>query len=251
MKFLFLILLFTSMAQAQVLKKNEAGDFTITKSPFKVSEILADYAKLEGFNLSVAYDFEDASFNTQGVMTIKKDQIENYVSMLLSQSGNAVIRMPDTHYLKVISARDTRYTTGPVYNHLKEIPKNDNQAQFSYNLKHVDASYLSRNLRPFLGRYGRIIDVKNSNTLHITDTGNNLRKLVEIALLLDTEAFKKSTEEIKTINEKHKQHLKKEKSLLDVLTQNTGLFIIAFFLMGLIIGFGSRGYMMKKVEGGW
>lgn len=251
MKFLILTLLFSGLLQAEVLKKNADGDFIVTKSPFKVSEMLADYARIEGLNLSVAHDFEDASFVSQGTMAIKQAQMENYLTVLLSQSGNATIRMPGTQYLNVVSARDTRYVTSPVYSKVTDIPNNDHQGQFSYKLQHVEAAYLSRNLRPFIGRYGRIIDMKNANTIYITDSGNNLRKIAEMILLLDTEAFKKSAEEVKAINEKHKQHIKHEKSVLDVFTENSGLFIAAFFLIGLIIGFGSRGYMMKKVEGGW
>jgi general secretion pathway protein D len=251
MKTIFLFLILITSLHAEVLKRNTEGDFTLNSSSFKISEVLSDYAKLMNYNLSVSSDFQDEKFTVQGVPMIKKDQIENYISVLLSQSGNAVIRMPNSNYLKVISGRDIRYTPLPIYKTLDEIPKNENQAQFSHALKYIDSSELSRNMRPFLSRYGRIIDIKHANAINITDTGTNLRKMAQIALHLDTEEFKKSQKEIEDINEKHKQSLKPEKSLIEILTQNSGMFIFIFFLIGLIFGFGTRGYMMKKVEGGW
>lgn len=248
--FITLLLLSTSL-HAAVLTRNPEGDFALNKTSFKMSEVLADYATLMNYNLSVSSEFQDEVFTVQGLPQVKKDQMENYISILLSQSGNAVVRMPDSNFMQVISARDIRYTPLPIYKSRNDIPKNDNQAQFSYTLKHIDASEMSRNMRPFMSRYGRIIDIKHANALHITDTGNNLRKLADIVLSLDTEEFKKDQNAIQEINEKHKQALKPEKSLFEILTANQGIFIAVFFLMGIILGFGTRGYMMKKVEGGW
>ena len=57
--------------------------------------------------------------------------------------------------------------------------------------------------------------------------------------------------EVEEINEKHKKVLKKEKSVFDILTQNNAVFLVLFTLVGLIMGFGIRGYLMKRVEGGW
>jgi general secretion pathway protein D len=251
MKTILILILLISSAQAALLGRNSDGDFVLNKKTFMVSELASDYAKLMDYNLSVDQQFTDESFTVQGATLIKKDRIENYVSLLLSQSGNAVIHRPDSRFMQVISARDIRYTTLPVFRTLEEIPQNDNHVQFSYGLKHMDSSELSRNMRPFLSRYGRIIDIKSSNSIHITDTGNNVIRMVQILLKLDTPEYAKSKKEMEEINEKHKKTFKKSKSFFEILTENEVIFILVFFLMGSIIGFGSRGYMMKKVEGGW
>lgn len=251
MRILFVFLLLMTKVSAAVVKHNGDRDFIITQTTFKVSQLLADYAALMNYNLSVTSEFQDEDFTVQGLPVIKKDQMENYVSILLSQSGNAVIRMPDSQFMQVISGRDIRYTAVPIYKSLDEIPKNDNQAQFSYSLKYIDGAEIARNLRPFLSRYGRIIDIKHANAINITDTGNNLKKMANIIINLDTEEFKKSHDEIQEINEKHKQALKKDKSIFEIISSNQIIFISIFFLMGIIFGFSSRGYMMKKIEGGW
>jgi type II secretory pathway component GspD/PulD (secretin) len=251
MRTLIIFLILMTSAYGEVLKRNADGDFILNQQNFKVSQLLADYAALMSYNLSVTSEFQDENFTVQGLPVVKKEQMENYVSILLSQSGNAVIRMPESQFMQVISARDIRFTAVPIYKTLDEIPKNDNQAQFSYSLKYIDGAEVARNMRPFLSRYGRIIDIKHANAINISDSGNNLRKLANIIISLDTEEFQKSRNEIQEINEKHKQALKKEKSFFEIVTSNQIIFIFIFFLMGIIFGFGTRGYMMKKVEGGW
>jgi len=251
MKFILLSLIVSSSLMAEVLKKDAQGDFVLTKNTYKASELLADYAKLEGLNLNVASDFDDETFVSQGNLKIGKDRIESFVSGVVGRSGNTIIRFPDSSQLQVILGSDSRYATLPVYTDVAKIPSNDDYIQFNYTVKHISASELSRNMRPFLSRYGRVIDMESSNSIHFTDTANNTKKMVQILNFLDTEETLKSQKEMNELNEKHKKILTKKKGVWDIVTENNGLFIIAFLLIGVILGFGTRGYMMKKIEGGW
>lgn len=251
MKFLLLSLIVSSSLMAEVLKKDAHGDFVLTKNTYTASELLADYAKLEGLNLNVVSDFDDETFVSQGNLKIGKDRIESFVSGVVGRSGNTIIRFPESSQLQVILGRDSRYATLPVYTDVTKIPSNDDYIQFNYTVKHIAASELSRNMRPFLSRYGRVIDMKSSNSIHFTDTANNTKKMVQILNFLDTEETLKSQKEMDELNEKHKKILTKKKDVWDIVTENNGLFIIAFLLIGVILGFGTRGYMMKKIEGGW
>jgi hypothetical protein len=96
-----------------------------------------------------------------------------------------------------------------------------------------------------------VIDVANAESIHIADNATNVRRLVKLIQILDTEEFVKSKKEIDDLNEKHKKILTKEKSWYEIFSQNNGIFLFVFLLVGLIIGFGTRGYMMKRIEGGW
>lgn len=250
MKTFLLFILLSSSLYAEVLKKNEAGDFILTKNSISASELVTDYARLMGYNMNIATNLKNESFEVQGDLLIPKDQIESYVSSILMASGSAMIRAPQSRFLQVIDDRDVRYTTVPTYTKLEEIPDNVNYAQYSFVLKHIDSSDLARNMRPFMSRYGRIIDVRD-RMVYIIDTGKNLRRIGKIAEAVDTEEFQKSKKEIDSINEKYKQSKIKGKTFFEILTQNQTIFILIFFLMGSIIGFGTRSFVMKKVEGGW
>lgn len=244
------VVLFSTTAQAEVLRQTASGAYQIMKNQFKTSELLSDYARLEGLNLNVASNLDDDTFESYGSMIIPQDQIEAYVSSILKKSSRSMIRKKDSRFVQVIDARDIRYNTVPIYDDYKAVPENDNESQLNLKLKYMDSADLARNMRPFMSRYGRIIDVKKSNTVHIIDIGTNLRRIGQIAETLDTEAYLNDKKEMEKINEKHKK-TKEGKSFLEILSKNEVIFILIFFLIGSIMGFGLRGYQMKRIEGGW
>lgn len=236
---------------ADVLSKNTAGDYVITKSTFKVSELLNDYVKLEKLSLILGDTFKDEEFVAVGNKEIVKDHFKNYLSSLLYQSENTIVMMPDNNLLHVVSNREARYMALPLYKTVEDIPPTYNFVQFTYHLKYIKAEELARNLRPLLSRHGRLIDDLHSNSINISDRGVNIKRMLAFIQYIDTERFAEDRKKADEINEKNVQILKDEKTLFQILTSHQGLFLIAFFLLGGIIGFGWRGYMMKKIEGGW
>lgn len=247
--FIIFSLLLSLTLQAEVLKRNEAGDFVLTRRVFKTSELLTDYGRLLGLNMTIGRSNHDESFEAEGELVVPKDQIESYVSTILLFGGRAMIRQPGSQFVKVIESRDIRYASVPLFKEIEKLPDNDNHAQFSHDLKHINGSEVARNLRPFLSRYGRLIDMKD--TVFVADSGKNIKRIAQIIKTIDTEEYKKSKEEMEEINEKHKKILVTEKTFLEILNQNQIIFIFVFFLFGSIMGFGIRGFMMKKIEGGW
>ncbi len=250
MKLILIWIFLSGLLQASVLEKNGDG-FRLVKNKFKASELLADYSRLRNLNLSVYSDFQDETFEVNGKSKLTTEQVEAYVSKVMYLSDNAMIVEPASPFITVVVARDARYTVLPVISEEKDIPENDNYIQYQFKLSHADPSDLARNMRPFLSRYGRVMDHVHARTVHFLDTGNNVRRMVTISKILDVPEFKESKKEIDEINEKHRKILRKEKSVVDILIENNGVFLIVFLLLGLIIGFGIRGYAMKRIEGGW
>jgi type II secretory pathway component GspD/PulD (secretin) len=250
LKFLILIALMINIASAAVLEKDGEG-FKLLKPVFKASELVEDYARIMNLNMSVAQDFQDETFEIYGKNTLTKDQVEGYVSRVLSISFHTMIVDPAVPFIQVIQSRDARYTTLPVYSDLKALPNNDNFVQFNYRLKFAEPADVARNMRPFLSRYGRVIDVKHAQSIHILDSADNVKRLIAIIQIVDVESYTKDKKEIEEINEKYRKLLKNNKSFLTIMLENNGIFLIVFMVLGLILGFGIRGYMMKRIEGGW
>jgi general secretion pathway protein D len=67
-------------------------------------------------------------------------------------------------------------------------------------LKNVDAAEIARNFRPFMSRYGRIIDLKQTNTIIISDTGTNIHRLEKLIKFLDVPGFEESLQIIPVKN---------------------------------------------------
>lgn len=252
MKTLLLLMALISTSFAAVLEETPEGDYRITKPVVTAGEMLDAYVNLKKLNLSADRDFPyQKSFQVNGLTIIKSSQIDSYVTNLVAQSGMTMVRFPDSNLVKVLNARDIRYETIPVHKKVSAIPKDHSWSQMVYTLKYIEPSQLTRNLRPFLSRYGRIIDEKYSNVIYITEENANLRRLMDIIQFLDTEAYAKNMKETKQLNQKHEQVIGKEKGILEILSSNQIIFLILFFVLGSIIGFGIRGFMMKRIEGGW
>lgn len=247
--FIFILLL-TSVAQAELLKPKASGEVEVLKSSFSALEILEEWAKLRGINLSIDRDFpKKAIFHLRGKKSLKSEELDAYITGVVGQSQFTLVTFPDSKFVKVLNTRDVRYEPLPVYKNMKEVPENHSYAQMVYELKHIDPRDLARNLRPFLSRYGRVID--HSNIIYVADETRNLKRIGKIINFLDTEEYAKSLKQTQELNKKHEKVVKEEKSIIQILSEKEIIFLIIFFIMGSIIGFGARGYLMKRIEGGW
>ena len=102
-------------------------------------------------------------------------------------------------FYKIINARDVRYVPTKIYTG-GYTPDTEAHIMKVMTLRHVDAAEISRNFRPFMSRYGRIIDLKQTNTVIISDTGSNIARLVTLIKFLDVPGFEESLQIIKVKN---------------------------------------------------
>lgn len=251
MKLIALFVLLTQLSFAQTLVRDGNGDYLLKKSSYTVSEILLDYAKLENLNLMILTQVPPELVVSVGENKIKRENIRNFISVLLSQQDLTLAFSEHSNNVKVIDERDVRYNSAQSFEDVTKVPRDHFYYQYQSLLKHIDASEMARNLRPFMSRYGRVIDVPHADGLIIIDTGANIHMIAQMMEKLDTESFAKDQAEVKALNEKHQKIIKKEKAWTEILSNNTIIFILIFLLFGLVIGFGARGFMMKRIEGGW
>lgn len=248
MKLILAYLLVVTNLHAAVFKIN--GDkIEFQDSNFMVSDLVKTYASNQQLNLVFDSDYQDSQIISVGPKTMNKDSLELYISAMLSQNGFGMRTLPETRTLSVFNSRDVRYINTSTFKDLSKVPDTYEHVQFMYELKHIESVELARNLRPFIGRYGRIID--HTNSVMIADTGKNVRRVMKIIQELDSPEYLKSAEEVKELNEKNKTVISKKKPLLEILNENNVIFLLLFSLIGAIIGFGVRGYSMKRIEGGW
>lgn len=114
----------------------------------------------------------------------------NMAGFTLVQSGK---------FYKIINSRDVRYVPTKIYTG-SYTPTTEAHVMKVLALKNVDASEISRNFRPFMSRYGRIIDIKQTNTIIISDTGANIARLEKLIKFLDVPGFEESLQIIPVHN---------------------------------------------------
>ena len=134
---------------------------------------------------------------------IHKKNADLFLSGALNENGYTRIKMKTGEW-KIINVRDVRYSMEDTVEYGKDkIPHNYDYVTASFKLKNKYLTgELTRSFRPFLSRYGRILDVKNANTVIINDTGIGVHKFAKMIKLMDKEL---TPEELKKHEESKKR----------------------------------------------
>ncbi len=172
----------------------------------KILDCLKIYSNLTGKKFLFDKNIKgEISFSDN--LKLTKQNSEVLISEILSMAGLAKAQV-NKNLWKVITARDIRYTpTALIDGYNDEIPQNTDYIQALFKLKNKDIAHeIVRNFRPFMTRYGRILDIKRSNSIIITDTGYNIARLKKLITFLDIPEEPLSSEELKNQEEEEEFH---------------------------------------------
>lgn len=124
---------------------------------------------------------------------------------ILEDAGYTVSKINEKTFM-IIHARDARYNIGEVLEFDKGTDLNvlDNKIGYiliSYQFEDEDfySSDVARNLRPFLSRYARILDV--GNKVLISETATSSKKLIKLIKTLDVKLSNKMKQKIRSQEE--------------------------------------------------
>jgi type II secretory pathway component GspD/PulD (secretin) len=143
---------------------------------------ISDYAKIVKKPLLVDKKTIKGNVNFSIVKPITLDDFNKMFVTVLSSQGITVIE--DEAFLRVISERDIRYTSAKFYTS-DSYPNNDQYILVKHDLKNPLANEITRNMRPFLSRYARIISFNDGHTIILSEKGNNITRIIEIIDNLD------------------------------------------------------------------
>jgi general secretion pathway protein D len=99
-------------------------------------------------------------------------------------------------FYQIVATRDIRYTPTNIYTGAFT-PDTDNYIMKIVPIKHIDVTEIARSFRPFMSRYGRLIDIKQTNTIIVHDTGSNIHRLMKLIKFLDVPGHEESLHIIK------------------------------------------------------
>lgn len=153
-----------------------------------IMEITRHMQKLTGINLILDKAVKGkVSITAPSAITVG-DAWSAYLAAL-DMAGFTLVK--SGAFYKVIQTRDVRYVPTTIYTGAYT-PETEAHVMKIISLKNVDANEISRNFRPFMSRYGRIIDIKQTNTVIIADTGSNISRLEKLIKFLDVPGFEES-----------------------------------------------------------
>lgn len=117
-------------------------------------------------------------------------------AFLTALDVNGFSLIPSGAYIRVARQRDAKDKQIKTYSGPTS-PDNDLYITRVLPLKYISAEEVSRVFRNFMPPNTRIISYDQTNTLIITDTGSNIKKLVDMISLLDVEGFDEGLEVIR------------------------------------------------------
>ncbi len=170
----------------------ESFDFPDTD----IMEITKHMQKLTGINLILDKDVKGKVSIIAPTPITVGDAWKAYLAAL-NMAGYSLIKTGA--FYKVINARDIRYTPTKIYTG-NYTPDTENYLMRVISLKHVSAAEIARNFRPFMSRYGRLIDIKQTNTIIIADTGSNINRLAKMVKFLDIAGHEEALQIVKVKN---------------------------------------------------
>src|SRR5690606_20474685 len=160
------------------------GPEIVTSFDFPETDILnltSHMQKLTGINLILDIDVKGKVSITAPTAITVGDAWKAYLAAL-NMAGYTLVK--SGAFYKVINARDVRYVPTKIYTGAYT-PDTEAHIMKVIALKNVDASEIARNFRPFMSRYGRIIDIKQTNTVIASDAGTNINRLEKMIKFLD------------------------------------------------------------------
>lgn len=117
---------------------------------------------------------------------LSKDEAVDLLNAILINQGYAAIR--NGRMLTIVSLDEAKQHNIPVRkgSDPKAIPMNDEMVTQVIPVRHADAKQLVENITPLLPTYATAAFNESSNTVILTDTQSNIRRMVEIIQALDT-----------------------------------------------------------------
>lgn len=161
-----------------------------------IMEITKHMQKLTGINLILDKDVKGKVSIIAPTPITVGDAWKAYLAAL-NMAGYSLIKTGA--FYKIINSRDIRYTPTKIYTG-NYTPDTENYVMRVIALKYVSAAEIARNFRPFMSRYGRIIDIKQTNTVIIADTGSNINRLAKMVKFLDIPGHEESLQIVRVKN---------------------------------------------------
>lgn len=151
-----------------------------------VSEVL-DYLSKEAGLIIISDTFVSGRINLISRQPLKVDEVISLISSVLAKEGYAAIRTGRT--LKIIGRSSAKSENIPVMtvNKPEDIDEGDDVVTCIIPIRYADAARLKDDIEPLLSDYAVITSNEASNSLIVTDTTANIKRLVKIVKGVDTQ----------------------------------------------------------------
>ncbi len=175
------------------------GPEVITSFDFpntSLQDLTKHMQKLTGLNLIIDKDLKGKiSISAPTPITVG----DAWKAFLSALNMNGLTMVKSGAFYKIVQARDIRYVPTKIYTG-NFVPETENYMMKIIALKNIDSTEVSRSFRPFMSRYGRIIEIKQTNTIIVQDTGENINRLMRLIKFIDVPGHEETLQIIQVKN---------------------------------------------------
>ena len=165
-------------------------------------EVIKQYSEWTGLALMKSPDVPTVKITLKCPKRLPKREALLAIEGVLAMNGVALVPMGD-NFLKVVKIDTARQhgmktEAGPLE---KNIASTDHLVSRIVELKHLEMTEAQGAIQSFLHPYAKIIPLERVNCLLITETANNLKRIIEILEIIDQPI--ESREELKIFQIRH------------------------------------------------
>jgi general secretion pathway protein D len=152
--------------------------------------------KTTGLNLILDKDIKGTITISSPTPITVGDAWKAYLQAL-SIHGYSIVK--SGAYYTIVNNRDIRYSPTTMYTGTYS-PNTENYVMQIISLKYVNSREVANSFRPFMSRYGRIIEIKQTNTVIVQETGTHINRLMKLIKFIDIPGHEESLQIIKVKN---------------------------------------------------
>ncbi len=193
------------------------GPDVVTNFNFSDTDLLdltRHMQKLTGINLILDKDIKGKISITAPTPITVGDAWKAYLTAL-NLNGYTMIK--SGAFYKIVKSTNARNYPSQIYTG-NYTPDTENYVMRIIPVKNINAAEITRNFRQFMSTNGRIIDLRQTNTILIYETGAMINNLVKLITFLDVPGHDESLQIIKVENSSAQEIAK----LLGTLLQSGG-----------------------------
>lgn len=162
-----------------------------------LKDIIKAISKMSGKNFILDRKIDNRKITILSPEKVTKQEAYNAFLSALYANDLTVVSLGK--FLKIIEVKSALQSNTRVFVG-EYVPASEEIVTVLYSLKNIDAEQAQRNLTELVPRTGRIDDFPETNTLVMTDTGINLRRLISIIKHMDTPGHQDQLTTIKINN---------------------------------------------------
>lgn len=193
------VLLLVSLAALPASAQQSAREVKLDFQNTEITDVIAMIAELTGRNFLYDQDKVNGRVTVISPTPVTVEEAYRVFESILQVRGLTTVPSPGgiTKIVQIREAKESAIETVPAE---RAVPNRDQYVTRLVPLSYVKADAIGNTLRPLVSREANLIAYQPTNTLIVTDTASNIRRLVTIIDQIDIETHR---EQVKVIELDH------------------------------------------------